>query len=206
MKNVMILLLLTICSILTINAQSTRKSVKKGATVEKQLDLAAITQFDLAINKANVYVKTGAQQAVLIKGQATILEQINTEVIDGNWRITLPESVKKHKYISIYITLPKLESVTNSSGGQIVATGQFQAAHDLKIEMTEKGTGEIRLDGRAYKVYVRNSGIGVIDMSNFITTDCEVQIIGRGVCKVHPKSVLNTNIVGGGRVIYRTGR
>ncbi len=206
MKNVMMLLLLMSCSILTINAQSIKKSIEKGKIVEKKLDLAAINQFDLGINKANVYVKTSAKQEVLIKGEATVLEQINTKVIDGNWRISLPKSVKKHKYISIYITLPELKKVTNSSGGQIVATGQFQAAHDLVIEMTERSTGEIRLDGRAYKAYVRNNGVGVIDMSNFITTDCDVQIIGRGICKVHPKSVLSTNIVGGGKVIYRTGR
>ena len=122
--------------------------------------------------------------------------------MDGNWQILLPESIKKHKYLSIYITLPELRGVTSSSGGQIIATGSFQGAHDLMVTMTERGTGEIRLEGTAFKVYVVNRGIGTIDLSNFVTTDCDVQIIGRGICKVNPRSLLSHNIIGGGRLIY----
>ena len=210
MKNLIILLLLAISANTYLTAESlpikktSRRAIKKSKVIEKKLSLAPITQFDLAINKANVYVKPGNKQEIIVKGQRAVIQQLNTEVVDGNWQISLPETIKKHKYLSINITLPELKGVTNSSGGQVIATGEFRATHDLWVLLT--GTGEVRLDGSANKVYVKNTGVGTIDLSNFIMMDCDVQIIGLGICKVNPKNILSSSVVGGGKLIYRSAR
>lgn len=173
-------------------------------SVGKQLELANFDAFDLQITKANVYLKPGNKQEVIVKGQPSILAQINTKVVDGEWIIALPKSVKKHKYLSIYITLPALKAIKLSSGGQITGTGEFYNTNELMVNLSSSGM--IKLTGAAQKVYVKNTGVGMVDLSDFKVVDCSVRIEGTGTCKVHPKSLLSTNVFGGGKVIYRTGK
>ena len=206
MKRNCLFSLIVVFSFLQLNAQSTiaQDRIKKKKIVQKIMDLTPFNQFDLKINKANVFLKRGLEQKVEIKGQPEIIDRINTEVVDGEWVISLDESVKKHKYLSIYITVADLKGLTLSSSGQIVSTSEFRSAHNLIVNLT--GIGMIRLSGRAQSIVVNNIGLGTIDLTNFKSVDCTVNIFGRGICKVNPMDLLTTNVAGGGQIIYKSVR
>ncbi|NJO69723.1 MAG: DUF2807 domain-containing protein, partial [Bacteroidetes bacterium] len=176
---------------------------------------------DLAIS-ANVILKQGGPQSVVLEGDADDIEKIVTEVSGSELKIkTRPGSWNIGK-ITVYITMQEVQDLKISGSGSIKAETAIQSG---KLELVISGSGNIHLpdlsaqdvsavisgsgnisysgNSAADKSEVVVTGSGNINAEGFSTKDAQVTITGSGNCRVNAQENLNVQITGSGSVFYK---
>jgi len=190
----------------------------KGPIVEKQLDLEDINSFALGIF-ADVILKKGKQQRILVVGQANIVNNIKTKVKKQSWSIQFEEPVKNCKELTIYITLPEIESISLGGSGTITSEDTFTAENcdislggsgDLQLNLDAQsistslgGSGTIKLAGQSDELHVSLAGSGDIYALELEVDECHVSIAGSGDVEISVADELQVSCVGSGDVRYR---
>ena len=220
MRTLKLLALLLLCVSVSAVAQNYLNSGPrgKGASVQKQLDLPAITGIHLSIS-AEVRLSQGDRQAVSIKAQPNIVELINTEVKNGNWNISFTESVKGHGDIIIDLTVTDLESIGLSGSGSVHGQNAFHGLQDLElvisgsgdikldfesesVECMLSGSGDMQLAGKVNQQEINITGSGDISAFDLATAQTRISITGSGDAEVQVSDQLEASIVGSGDVHY----
>ncbi|WP_347158915.1 head GIN domain-containing protein [Pontibacter chitinilyticus] len=166
-----------------------------------------------------VYVERGPTQKVEVKGQANILDELETDVDDGIWHIEFDRCLRKHKTVEVYITLPDLDYAEVSGSGLMswqdtFDADNFQARVSGSGELTGpvaanqvtariSGSGAINLSGTAQDQDIAISGSGNLRAFGLQTKTTEVDVSGSGNAEVTTSDVLDVNISGSGRVYYQ---
>ncbi|MDH3698865.1 MAG: DUF2807 domain-containing protein [Flavobacteriaceae bacterium] len=149
---------------------------------------------------ADILVTQGAQEDIILEGQQNILDQINTEVINGELHIELDRCISIVQAVKVHITIPDIESLELEGVGDVVAQNDFDLT-DLRIRLT--GTGNFRLQGVATFLDIDMTGVGDVRAFDLISDICEVQITGVGNVEVTVNDELDVSISGVGDVYYR---
>ncbi len=195
----------------------------EGGIVSESIEVPAFTGIDLA-EHARVILSQGPNQEVIVSGHHNIIDRLKKEVYGGVWKIDMRDHhCFGHYELTIFITVPDIESITISGSGDI-EVGDFQEQGNLSLSIS--GSGEIDLESfeGCENLDLRISGSGnVLGNENFsslenldivisgsgeyegfpIQTDhCDITISGSGDCKVHVHETLNVNISGSGDVHY----
>ncbi|WP_242928701.1 head GIN domain-containing protein [Pontibacter vulgaris] len=166
-----------------------------------------------------VYIERGAQQHVEVKGQPNILDELETEVSDGVWRIETDRCLRRHKTIEVYITIPELRYAEVNGSGSLVTEDtfevqEFQARVSGSGDITARfdaskgisrisGSGNIRLNGNAALHNVSISGSGNLRAFGLDTRTTTVDISGSGEAEVTATETLDATISGSGKVYYQ---
>ncbi len=222
-KTLITFLAIALFSINSVTAQNWwgwGKGIKgEGKVVKKTVELDKFTSIGLAI-AADVIVTQGNSQEVTIHAQQNILDNIKTEVRNGNWEITYKENVKEADRVIVYITMKKLDGAYISGSGKIKGTNVFDRSDDLEfavsgsgdielevetsdIQSAISGSGDIILSGNANTQEVAISGSGGISAYDLKTDKASISISGSGQCKVNVSSSLEVSIAGSGDVYYK---
>ena len=188
-------------------------------------EVSAFTEISLR-NTANVHLKQGDKQLVEVKGDATTLEKLITEVNNRTLIIRYPVDRLFNKWtagsVDIYITLPQIDALTVSGSGSIFSAGNIESRI---LNLTLSGSGEIKLGGiMADKVSLTLSGSGNVQLTgqqnvpefkavvsgsgnvkaiDLPVSQVDVKIAGSGNVWVHAIDRLKAVVVGSGDVIYR---
>lgn len=222
MKNFSISLAITAFFLLaqgTVFSQSWSGIRGEGPKVTKKLDLERFDGFSLSFN-ARVLVRQGSPQAVEVEAQENILNNIETNVSGGRWKIKFDQNVRNHDGVTIWITIPTLTEASISGSGDIVGETPFNGLGDLKVGVSGSGdikldveaknissgisgSGDITLGGSAGKLDVRISGSGDIRASDLSADYCSVHISGSGDVEVNAREDLEVSTSGSGDVYYR---
>ena len=195
------------------------------AQTSQKRDVPAFTEIALKIG-ANVHVKQGSTQSVEMKGQASTLEKLITEVKDRKLVIRYPNDTWFNKWnpgnVDIYITMPQVDGLIISGSGSIVSEGKIESRildvtisgsgdiklDDLKAEKvtaTLSGSGNIHLFGKqnAAELKAIVSGSGNVRAIEFPAEKVDVRISGSGNCWVNSVKNLDVKLAGSGNVVYR---
>lgn len=151
-----------------------------GPVVTRTLDLNEFTGIELEGTDL-VYISYGPEQSVEVKGHENIIRRIKTNVLNKTWQIELEDGSYRNYELTYYITLPYLESVSNTGTGDIIVT-DFPSQESLNIKIM--GTGSYQ------------------GFSMQLNT-CDIQITGSGNVEVFVKDRLDIDIVGTGDVYYK---
>lgn len=171
----------------------------EGPVVKKELDLNKFTSLGLAIS-ADVYLRQGSSQKVVVEGQQNIIDNIETDVKNGSWNIEFDKKVKNHDKLVLYITMTTLENVAIAGSGDIEGENAFTNLGELNVSIS--GSGNIELEGDAKRTNVSIAGSGDVKMKDMRTGDCSVNIAGSGDCQIYASGKLDVSIVGSGDVYY----
>lgn len=149
---------------------------------------------------ADILVTQGGQEDILLEGQQNILDQINTEVINGELRIELNRCVNIAQAVKVHITIPDIESLELEGAGDLVAQNDFDLT-DLYIGLT--GTGSFELHGTTTFLDIDMTGVGDVNGFDMISDMCDVRISGVGNVEVTVNDDLDVTISGVGDVYYK---
>lgn len=192
----------------------------QGPVVEQELDLNTFERISLSIS-ADVFLKQGDTQSILVRGQQNIIENLITEVEDKTWRIRFDRPIRRSQGLKIFITLPYLSGAKVSGSGNIESEHTWQApsfytgvtgsgninllvqAEDLTSKVS--GSGNILLGGSSKEYSVQITGSGNIKAYELTAEHCKVRISGSGDARVDAQEQLDVRISGSGDVMY-TGR
>ncbi len=193
--------------------------VGEGPSVKKTLDLDAFHALSLTFS-GDVYLKQGSSQKVEVEGQQNIIDNIETEVDNGYWKIKFDRPVRKHEKLKVYITVPKLTKAYVSGSGDIIGQSTFTGLEDLDLGISGSGnikfgaeaksivskisgSGDLDLSGAAETMEMRISGSGNISAYNLKTQSCSVYISGSGDCEISVEENLEVRVSGSGDVAYK---
>lgn len=190
----------------------------KGPMVERKLELASFDAIKVT-NSADVYIKQGNTQEVVVKAQENLIDLINTEVNNKQWKIKFDKNVNSQKGIEVYITIPYLTGVAVSGSGDVYGKGEFDNLDDLYIGVSGSGninlafeakavsakvsgSGDLKLKGSASSFEAAISGSGDISAMDLKTPEASIRVSGSGDCSIHAVDDLDVRISGSGDVDY----
>ena len=176
---------------------------------------------------ANVHLEQGEKQNLEIVAKPSTLEEIITEVKDGELIIRFPNknyfwNSFKPGEITIYITTPQIKGLGVSGSGDIIAADEIKAkALDLavsgsgniklsnlsaeQVKSTISGSGNIILAGKtaAQDLSVAISGSGNFKGLDFNADDVTVRVSGSGNVSIEANKNLYVRLSGSGNVNYK---
>lgn len=189
-----------------------------GGTVHETLNIADFQSVALKIH-ADVYITQGNTFHVEVDGQPNIIDRLERDVHNGNWEIEFDDCVYSHVKLKVYITMPVIESLVNTSSGNIFGENEFQIddlnltstgsgdidlavdADDLDVTIT--GSGDIILEGSCDDIDLTITGSGDYLGFNLETQSANVTLSGSGDAEIRVVNLLDVRITGSGDVLYK---
>lgn len=189
-----------------------------GPVVSEEITLRNFDGIDLRIS-ADVYVRQGAEQEVIIEGQRNVIDEIERDVDNGVWKIETDRCIRDHDDLRIYITVPDLTLLRISGSGDIITENTFVVG-DIELSISGSGTidaaldaddinakisgsGDIILEGAGDALVLNISGSGDFRAFNLDLNSANVTISGSGDVAVRVANELDVRISGSGDVSYK---
>jgi len=190
--------------------------------VKQARDVPSFSSISLSI-AADVHLKQGAKQEVIVEGDKDVLDVLKTEVQGKTLKIYLDKwFMSSYKKVTIYITVPEIDGLKITGSGNITAetpvntsdidftiTGSGDIdiselkADQIKASIT--GSGTINLAGKqtAASMDVHISGSGDVNADKLEVKNFDASITGSGDCRITATEVLKARVSGSGDIYYK---
>ncbi|MCB0560190.1 MAG: DUF2807 domain-containing protein [Lewinellaceae bacterium] len=189
-----------------------------GPIVTRELVVAPFTGVEMPIS-ADVFLKQGPEQKVIVEGKDNIIDEIELDVQNGIWKIEFNRCVRDIGQLRVFITMPELTHLRVSGSGDVVGENTF-VIQDLEIDIPGSGnvdlsleaddldidipgSGRLTLEGVADETKYRISGSGDVHAFNLECRVADISIPGSGDVEVFATELLKVRISGSGDVFYR---
>lgn len=200
MEKTWLLLLFIVAFWNSSTAQSWSGIKGEGPIVTRNLKLDKFDVVGLAV-VGEVFISKGNSQKVMVKGQANIIDNLETDVENGEWEIEFERKARNYEKLVFYITVPNIEGLSIAGSGSIKGEDAFDNLDRLDLAIA--GSGDIEFSGSARKVSVSIAGSGKVKVANLKTENCKVDIAGNGDCSIEVTDALSVSIAGSGDVKYK---
>jgi len=190
------------------NAQTVTRSVSGFSGVESN-------------GPFNVTVTINGTESVKLDVDADIVDDIQTDVVDGVLKVRFKDRWKNHhnvKRANIYITAKSLNYLGNGGSGNTTLTGTITGDHaklavsgsgNLKaavkaqsLDLHVSGSGGLDVNGSAGQADISVSGSGSIDGKELKTETVTARISGSGEVNVIANQSVSGRISGSGSLQY----
>ena len=195
-----------------------QKCVKgNGQVEERTIELAEFNSFMVGCS-ADVELKQGDVQQVILVGESNILDLFNTKVKDGMWHIDTEKCFQSNKGLKVMITVKDLAMIKINGSGDVRSksliktkdlTIDINGSGDVSLELDSEdlkteinGSGDVVISGECYSMEIDVNGSGDVDASELNTGDCNIDVNGSGDSKVNVTGHLKVEINGSGDVHY----
>ena len=184
--------------------------------------VADFTGINVAV-PAMVYLVQGDSQKLVVEGTDRVLDNLVTEVKNGELNIYLPGrwSLRRNDKLNVYLVVTELNTLKLSGSGKIYGEGLIRAG-DLsvaisgsgRIELEElnaenlssviSGSGRFNIGGgnKIVKHKISISGSGRVESGSLQAAVVNARVTGSGRCQVNVTDNLEARITGSGRVVY----
>ncbi len=189
-----------------------------GPVVTETINVPDFTGISLGIS-AKVYLTQGPEFRVRAEGYANIIDELNRRVRNGVWEITLNDCVRNIGDLTLYVTMPEVQSVHNASSGDIISeniliTGDLLITNsgsgdiDLGVDSDDlegrlSGSGKLFLEGEADELTLDVTGSGDFRGFKLKLNRADVLTTGSGDAEVWVLNYLKARITGSGDILYR---
>jgi hypothetical protein len=149
----------------------------KGEIIETTLDIRTFNQLELC-GSFDAEIIQAEEFSVMARGHENIIDDLNTFVTNNTWRAKLDKACYNHFELTLFITLPEIESITVEGSGDVYIEGLFiQEQFNAEI----KGSGDIFCASpiEAETVSLNIAGSGDIE-AKIITDYTNARIEGSG--------------------------
>ncbi len=181
--------------------------------------VTGFTGLGLAI-PGRVELRQGSPEAVTVEADDNLLPEIQTVVEGGKLVIRFARklSVGGKPVIRITVTAPRIDSISVSGSGDVVAASlavptlaiAVGGSGDVKLANVQvdtltlsiAGSGDIRAGGKATEVVAKIAGSGDLDTEKLEARRVSVSIAGSGDAVVRAAESLAATIAGSGDVRY----
>lgn len=193
------------------------------STYAQNTETRSLSSFDkLSIGlSAKVELSEGSGESVKIKANGVELDQIETNVENGELRINWKKGHRKwhHKNVKLWITYRSLSKISIGGSASVIAksilkgneltlsvsgsgnlTGQV-SINQLKTRVS--GSGSLYISGKTDNQSIRISGSGNIGAFDLVSTSANIRISGSGSARIRVKDAISARISGSGSVRYK---
>jgi len=199
--------------------------IGQGPVVEQELSLDEFNKIENS-SSINVIVEQGPVQKVLAVGHANIIDRLKTGVANRCWNISLEDGSYSFFELTIYVTLPEVESIAVRGSGDVslddfnqetnpsftlsgsgnFMMDQFETANELTVSIGGSGIFYAQKNVTCFKkLTVRTSGSGGFNGFDLQVNECKATTSGSGSIKVSVSDHLDATISGSGDIIYKGG-
>ncbi len=170
-----------------------------GNVVSETREVSGITSISLE-GSADVNVKFGTEESLVIKGEDNIIFLIETNVQNHKLIIkTKPlMTYTATQPVVVNVTVTSLNGVSISGSGNIAVSGYSGDSLTLSLP----GSGNIIADGSANNVQITLGGSGNIYADKVTAKTATVVLNGSGNVRVFASDTLNASISGTGNIQY----
>ncbi|MFK7772501.1 MAG: head GIN domain-containing protein [Saprospiraceae bacterium] len=171
-------------------------------------------------SSSNVFITQGSPFKVMVKGQANIISNIETDIQDGRWEIEFEDCMKDYTKLNIYITMPDIQNLKVDGSGSMQGVNEFDVdeielkvdgSGEMDIELSDatkviadiSGSGEIKLAGAANVIDIEIGGSGDVYAFDLETNIAHAKINGSGDVEVFVNDELTGKINGSGDLYYK---
>jgi hypothetical protein len=194
-----------------------------GPLVEETVSVQEFNAINLQ-GSMNVEISYGEHQAVVAEGNANIIEELETEVVNGTWYISLGTGCFYDFDLTVYITLPDIKKIELSGSGDILVadlvghenltienrgSGKivvYEVAETSSLDVKISGSGPIEIKNAwpdLTYMNIINSGSGQFRGYPAAVKECDIKVSGSGSCEISVGDLLDVNITGSGNVYYK---
>lgn len=195
--------------------------VKGNGDVQKQERSVSNFQSVEANGSFNVYLTQGSDYHLELEGESNLLPYITTRVEGSKLYIRTEHAIDltTNQDLNIYVTMPKVVSVTLNGAGNIESkttltstdpmafslngSGNVKAAVDApSVEASIAGAGAYYMSGQTRSVKVDIAGSGDFHGDQLKSEQGKVSIMGSGNAYIFSSVSLDVTIGGSGDVYY----
>ena len=149
---------------------------------------------------ADIVIKQGDVQKLVVETDANLIKHIITDVNDKTLSISIKKSYRNIEIVKVYVTVPSLQSISNSGSGdieflnnfitpslkvRISGSGDFQADLETKsMDYKLSGSGDGYFSGVSGDLQIAVSGSGDVQASNLRLNKGQIKINGSGDLKL----------------------
>lgn len=168
---------------------------------------------------ADVIIKQGPVQEVVVEGKANIIDELERDVSGGIWEIEADHCIRDVGSLKIFITVPDITLLKISGSGNIISDNTLvtndidlnisgSGDMDIALEADDinaniSGSGKIFLEGSADELDFKTSGSGDLRAFSLFCRVVDINISGSGDAEVNASEILNVRISGSGDVFYK---
>ncbi|MGK0365373.1 MAG: hypothetical protein ACI85O_002439 [Saprospiraceae bacterium] len=221
MKNISSIFTLLFCVAFLTNTNAQRLT-GSGPIVTQDLDISNFTGVSLSFS-GDVYLRQGDKQSVRVEGQQNLIDNLNTEINDGVWKLKFnAKNINFKSKFKVYITVPTLTYAKVSGSGNMTTQGAFTGLNDLvtgvsgsgdlvmdvecnTLSVKVSGSGDIEMQGRANAANIKVFGSGTYDGYEMKTQNCEASVTGSGDISTYASETLIASVTGSGDIDYKGG-
>jgi hypothetical protein len=125
----------------------------------------------------DLFVTVGEPISVAVSIDDNLQDNVTTRVTGrGTLRISTDDIRRSHRKPRVDITLPSLERLRIEGSGDV----EVHALSEDFLKIDVDGSGDVRLEGHAARLYVAIDGSGDVDAEDLIAVEVDVDINGSG--------------------------
>ena len=203
-------------------AMSMTTGFSYGQTVNKETrNLSGFTKVNFGIS-GDLYINIGSEFKVVLEGNKSLLEEIETEV-SGSKLVIREDNWHSHGHdkVTVYITMPELDGLGVSGSGKaeikdaikteeldfsVSGSGRIVSAGLAlgKLNVGISGSGDVIIgeSGESASADVSISGSGNFSGESLKITNADFHISGSGSCKCNVTDNLEASVSGSGNITY----
>lgn len=189
-----------------------------GNVIEQSRSISGFTRINHH-GVGRLYIQQGAQEELLIRAEANLLEYLYVEATGGELEIWKDNATLLNTApIEYHLTVVDLEQATLTGAGWIIASNlntgpltlglsgvgsvEFINLNAPEIEVTNSGVGDVTLSGSVQEQTIELKTMGSYNGRDLASDIATVRITNMGSATVRVQDLLNVTIRGSGSAYY----
>jgi len=204
-------------------AASCQKVMADGPVISQTRNHSGFTAISSSVDAIVTYTQS-PDYHVEIRAQQAILDNMRSEIVDGELRFYYPGKVHigHHEQVNIYVSAPDVSGFTMNGSGELRGETLELAKKTVRFKIS--GSGSVyfsKLTAEALEGKVSGSGKMTVAAGNILRESCEISgsgdmdfnnleaddvtahISGSGTVRTAANKSLDVHISGSGKVYYR---
>lgn len=187
-----------------------------GNATSQPREVAAFSSIELETS-ADVVVKVGQPQRLVVVADSNLLQHVKTEVRGGKLLIDMDGDVRPKTPLRVEVSIPELKDLEIDGSGDVTVEGakgdsnlSIDGSGDIRwtgeageLHVDIEGSGGVTLAGSAAQLTIEVSGSGDVDAKELKARDAVVEVEGSGDVAVHVTGgKLRAEVSGSGDVAW----
>ena len=193
-----------------------------GDIIEEKREVGLFTSVAL-LGAGNLVIKQGKEVSLIVKADASVIDKIKAEVLDGQLHLSFPRSLMGRLFFrtaapTYLVTVIDLTAIRLTGSGSVQSTDinvdklelsiigsgnvEVNNIEAREINVSLSGSGGYTLSGTTTRQIIHILGSGSYNAGSLISREAGVRIIGSGEVLVNVEGELNAAVNGSGMIGY----
>jgi Putative auto-transporter adhesin, head GIN domain len=142
----------------------------------------------------NVYIQQSEHESIVVRSDTNILDNIITEVVNGELKIYSKGSIKHERILDVYVNYKSLDSI-HASGPSTITGREVLNSAKLKIKMSVSAEIKLQIESESLQLVMNDAAnvqlAGKVNYFNFEITHVG-DLMAYNLISQHCNAIINT--------------